>query len=158
MTRHSSASDINPDALFLSPEAPFPPIGGGPLRSASLLEYLARSYAVHAVVFHAPCDPDPRAAIPPGRIAKWDILELPHHSKAPAARFARNALRAIRARPPLMDRFLGCEIALAALLEDRKYELAVLEHFWCAPYVRQIRRHSKRVVLDLHNVESFWHR
>ena len=29
-----------PKALFLSPESPYPAIGGGPLRSASLLEYL----------------------------------------------------------------------------------------------------------------------
>ena len=157
MSKPSGASVTKPDALFLSPEAPYPPIGGGPLRSVSLLEYLARGYTVHAVVFHVPGDPDPARAIPPGRISRLDILELPHHSKGAAARVIRNALRAVRSRPPLMDRFAGFERALSQLLEGREYELAVVEHFWCAPYLPQIRQHSKRVILDLHNIESAWH-
>lgn len=157
MNKPSGASVTKPDALFLSPEAPYPPIGGGPLRSASLLEYLARRYTVHAIVFRAPGDPDPGRAIPPGRIARLDILKLPQHSKGAAARLVRNALRAARARPPLMDRFAGFERSLSLLLEGRKYELALVEHFWCAPYLRQIRQHSKRVILDLHNIESTWH-
>jgi polysaccharide biosynthesis protein PslH len=157
MNKPSGASATKLDALFLSPEAPYPPIGGGPLRSASLLEYLARHYAVHAVVFRAPGDPDPGRAIPPGRISRLDILDLPHHSNGAAARLMRNALRAVRARPPLMDRFAGFERSLSRLLEGRDYELAVVEHFWCAPYLAQIRQHSKRVILDLHNIESAWH-
>jgi polysaccharide biosynthesis protein PslH len=36
------------------------------------------------------------------------------------------------------------------------YELAVIEHFWCAPYVGMLKPKSRRVVLDLHNVESVW--
>src|SRR5579862_7783894 len=156
MNKPSSAFGARPEALFLSPEAPYPAIGGGPLRSASLIEYLARSYDVHAILFRTPEDPDPRQAIPPGRIARLDILNLPHHSKAAAARVARNALRAIRAKPPLMDRFAGFEAPLSLLLEGQKYELVIVEHFWCAPYIRQIRQHCKRVILDLHNIESVW--
>ena len=38
-------------ALFLSPEAPIPGSGGGGLRSASLLEYLRRKYAVEVADF-----------------------------------------------------------------------------------------------------------
>ncbi len=157
MNKPSSVFEARPEALFLSPEAPYPPIGGGALRSASLVEYLARNYNVHAILFRAPGDPDPRPAIPSGRIGRLDILDLPHHSKATPARVARNALRAMRARPPLLDRFAGFERPLSHLLEGRKYELAMLEHFWCAPYVRQIRAHSQRVILDLHNIESSWH-
>ena len=33
-----------PRAVFLAPEAPYPPAGGGALRSASLLQYLAGRY------------------------------------------------------------------------------------------------------------------
>ena len=157
MNKPPSASATKADALFLSPEAPYPAIGGGALRSASLIEYLAREYAVHAVVFRAPADPDPALAIPSGRISRLDVLDLPYHSKAPAARLLRNAVRAMRARPPLIDRFAGFERPLASLLEGRKYQIAILEHFWCAPYIRQIRPHSKYVILDLHNVESSWH-
>ena len=73
-----------PKALFLSPECPYPARGGGPLRSASLLEYLACRFSVHAIVFRQPGDPDPARAIPPGRIEKLDILDLPYHSKRPS--------------------------------------------------------------------------
>jgi len=143
--------------LFLSPESPYPPVGGGPLRSASLIEYLAQSFSVHAIVFREPGSPDPARAVPPGRIDRLDVLNLPHHFKHPAARAVRNSLRLIRARPPLVDRFSGFASAITARLRDQAYAAAVVEHFWCAPYVEQLRPHSKRVILDLHNIESAWH-
>ncbi len=152
-----SGSGKKADALFLSPEAPYPAIGGGPLRSASILEYLARRYQVHAVVFHQADEPDPAAAMPAGRVHRLDVLELPRHSKRPLARATRNALRMLRNRPPLVDRFSGFGAPLADLLRGREYEAVVIEHFWCAPYVEQVRVCAKRVVLNLHNIESAWH-
>ncbi len=127
------------------------------MRSASLVEYLARGYSVHAIVFQEPGAADPARAIPSGRIGRLDVLELPYHSKAAAARVLRNAGRLIRARPPLIDRFSGFERALAGLLEGNSYDAAVIEHFWCAPYLQQIRPHAARVILDLHNIESAWY-
>jgi glycosyltransferase involved in cell wall biosynthesis len=35
-----------------------------------------------------------------------------------------------------------------------RYKVAVIEHFWCAPYADAIRPHCDLLVLDLHNVES----
>jgi glycosyltransferase involved in cell wall biosynthesis len=157
MNKPFSASGTKASVLFLSPEAPYPTIGGGPLRSASLLEYLAQSFSVHAIVFREPGSPNPSRAIPPGRIDRLDVLNLPHHFKHPAARAIRNSLRLIRARPPLVDRFSGFASAIAGRLRDQAYAAAVVEHFWCAPYVEQLRPHAKRVILDLHNIESAWH-
>ena len=158
MGTRSSVTGRKPRALFLSAEAPYPAIGGGPLRSASLLEYLARSYSVHAIVFRQPGEPDPSLAIPPGRVEKLDTIELPYHSKRPAVRAARNALRLLKKRPPLLDRFSGAARQLAALLTGQQYETAMIEHFWCAPYSEQVRPHARKVALDLHNIESVWHR
>lgn len=152
-----SVSGKKPSALFLSAEAPYPTVGGGPLRSASLLEYLARRYDVHAIVFRQAGDPDPGLAIPPGRVEKLDVIDLPYHSKRPAARAIRNAMRILRNRPPLIDRFSGAGRRISLLLAGRRYETAVIEHFWCAPYLEQVRPHAHRVVLDLHNIESAWH-
>ncbi|HEY6392449.1 MAG TPA: glycosyltransferase family 4 protein [Bryobacteraceae bacterium] len=157
MEQPPSASGKNPRALFLSPQAPYPAIGGGPLRSASLLEYLARRFDVHAVVFREPGDPDPALAIPSGRIEKLDVLNLPYHSKKPLARALRNMSRIARNRPPLLDRFSGFEDVIAAMLAGQHYDVAIVEHFWCAPYVAQLRLCSKQVILDLHNIESVWH-
>jgi polysaccharide biosynthesis protein PslH len=152
-----SVSGKRPRALFLSAEAPYPAVGGGPLRSASLLEYLARRYAVHALVFREAADPHPGLAIPPGRVERLDVIDLPFHSRRPAARAVRNASRIVRNRPPLVDRFSGSARRISMLLAGEQYETAVIEHFWCAPYVEQVRPHSKCVLLDLHNIESVWH-
>jgi glycosyltransferase involved in cell wall biosynthesis len=152
MHKPPSASG-KPRALFLAPEAPYPARGGGPLRSASLLEYLARRFAVHLIVFCQPGDPDPAQAIPPDRVVK-----LPHHSKHPVARALRNWWRLLRNVPPLMDRFAGFEDRIAELVAGNTYEYAVIEHFWCAPYIETLRGCSRHAILDLHNIESQWHR
>ncbi len=148
----------SPKALFLSPEAPFPAIGGGPLRSASLLQYLARRFSVHAIVFREPGAPDPAPAIPAGLVDKLDVLHLPHHSKHPAARALRNSLRFARNAPPLMDRFAGFPAEIAAFVAGSRYDAAIVEHFWCASYVEQLRPRAARLILDLHNIESVWFR
>ena len=53
--------------------------------------------------------------------------------------------------PPLIDRFAGFEEQLAL---SGRYRVAVIEHFWCAPYADAIRPHCDLLVLDLHNIES----
>jgi len=144
-------------ALFLSPQTPYPVIGGGPLRSASLLEYLARRFSVHGIVFREPGDSDPALAIPAGLVDKLDVVDLPYHSKQPLARALRNMSRIVRNRPPLLDRFSGFQDEIAKLLAGQHYDVAIIEHFWCAPYIVQLRPCSREVILDLHNIESVWH-
>ena len=147
-----------PKALFLSPESPYPTVGGGPLRSASLLEYLSRRFSVDAIFFREAGDPDPALSVPAGRVDRLDVLELPRHSKTTLARAVRNSIRMVRNRPPLVDRFSGFKDAIGKLAAREQYLVAVVEHFWCGTYVEQLRPNSKRVILDLHNIESQWHR
>ena len=143
-----------PRALFLTPEAPYPVSGGGALRSASLLEYLGSRYAVDVIVFREPGAADPAGSIPGRLIREVRVLDLPHHSRAPLARVARNAGRLLRGTPPLNDRFSGFSAGMSDFLHGRRYDLAVIEHFWCAPYWEQIAPHAGTVVLDMHNLES----
>jgi glycosyltransferase involved in cell wall biosynthesis len=42
-------------------------------------------------------------------------------------------------------------------MAGRRYDLGIVEHFWCAPYWEQISQACTRTVLDLHNVESCLH-
>lgn len=150
---------MRPDAraLFLSPEPPYPAVGGGPLRSAGLLEYLAGRCRPDVVVFCEPQAPDPR----PGRLAELarraSVIELAFHSRRRAARLWRNLSRCIRGAPPLVDRFAGYEARLSACLDREPYDVAVVEHFWCAPYAWLLARHARHLVLDLHNIESVLH-
>jgi glycosyltransferase involved in cell wall biosynthesis len=144
-----------PQALFIAPEAPYPVTGGGALRAASLLEYLAQHYTVDAVIFHIPGE---RVEFPSDRIDRLLSIEVSHHSKHPAARLIRNGIRLLRRSPPLVDRFSGFAKPIAAFVADRpSYDLAVVEHFWCAPYLEQIAPHCRQTILDLHNIESAWH-
>ena len=62
----------------------------------------------------------------------------------------RNAARLLRGTPPLFDRYSGYEDQLPA----GPYDLAVVEHFWCASYATALRPRVGRLVLDLHNIES----
>lgn len=144
-------------ALFLAPETPYPMLGGGAIRSASILEYLSRSYEVDAIIFRQPGHSDPRAAMPEGRVSRLEVIDLRHHSRTGWARLTRNAMRLARRVPPLLDRFSGYTEPIANFLRGRRYRLGVIEHFWCAPYCDLVAEHCERAVLNLHNIESEWH-
>ncbi len=131
--------------------------GGGALRSASLLEYLARRYDVDVIVFREPGAGDPTRLFPPGSARRVHVLELPHHRKDPLSRAARNAERLVRGVPPLVDRFAGFADDIATLVHGESYRVAAIEHFWCAPYWEQVAPVSDTTVLDLHNIESVLH-
>ncbi|MEK7407772.1 MAG: glycosyltransferase [Acidobacteriota bacterium] len=158
MTKHGGNSEARPAALLLSPEAPFPAVGGGPLRTSSLVRYLARHCDLDLIVFREPAAPDPRAALPPGLLRHVHVIPLPVHGRQVLARAARNLGRLLRGVPPLNDRFAGFAAPVAEFLGGRRYDLAVIEHSWCAAYWEQVAPHADRVVLDLHNVESVLHR
>ncbi|MCC6389186.1 MAG: glycosyltransferase [Bryobacterales bacterium] len=143
--------------LFVSPEAPYPLTGGGALRTASLLEYFARRSNLDVVLFAVEGASDPEEFLPPGLIRNVCKLRLPSHSKHPLARMTRNTARLLRGVPPLLDRFSGQQEPLSRWLEGRRYDAAIVEHFWCAPYAPLVRSHASRVYLDLHNIESEWH-
>ncbi len=149
---------VNPSALLLAAETPYPLAGGGALRTASLLHYLARRYDTDLVVFRQPGEEDPARRLPPGLARRVAVIELPPNRRTPAARTARNALRLIRRVPPLMDRFAGFAGPIQAALAGRRYDIGIIEHFWCAPYAEQIASSCRRTVLDLHNIESILHR
>lgn len=144
-------------ALFLVPEVPYPTHGGGALRSASLLEYLAQRYEVDVIVFREPWAPDPKPLFPAAIRGEKLVLELPRHRNDPISRTVRNAERMARGAPPLLDRFSGFAGPISAFLRTRRYDVAVVEHFWCAPYLEQIAPVARKTVLNLHNIESTLH-
>lgn len=146
-----------PSALVLAPEVAYPLAGGGALRTASLLQYLSRRYTLDLIVFRQPGAPDPVAALPPRLVRRVTVLQLPVHRRGIAARAWRNAVRVAREIPPLVDRFAGFENQVAQAVEGCCYEIGLIEHFWCAPYLDVIAAACRRTVMDLHNVESVLH-
>lgn len=144
-------------ALFLVPEAPYPVQGGGALRSAGILEYLAHRYHVDVIVFQEPGAANPAQLFPAGVASEIHVLELPLHAKDTLSRTLRNTARLLRGIPPLVDRFSGFGPNVSSFVSGRRYQVAVVEHFWCAPYWNEIAPVSAKTVLNLHNIESVLH-
>jgi glycosyltransferase involved in cell wall biosynthesis len=145
---------MRPKALLVLPEAPYPPVGGGALRTASIVESLAKRYELEAVHFGLAGEPDAATAWPAGHLQASHRIELARHSKSLAPRLLRNASRALRCVPPLVDRFSGHGGELRRILGGRRFDLIWVEHFWAAGYARLLRPRAGKLVLDLHNVES----
>ena len=124
------------------------------MRTASLLEYLARKYDLDLVVFREPAAADPRCAIPRRLYRRLLVVELAPHSRSFAARMARAAWRLARGVPPLSDRFAGYNSELREFIRGQSYELGIIEHLWCASYLEVIEQACRRTTLDLHNIES----
>ncbi len=152
MSNRYEGLSVRPQALFVSPEAPYPPMGGGALRTSSLIDYFARRFNIDVVTFRE--HPKEQRLFPPDRVRDVLTLDLPVHSKSLPARAARNLRRYLSARPPLVDRYSGFDAPIADWLGSKVYPLAVVEHFWCAPYAEVLRERVERLVLDLHNIES----
>jgi len=129
------------------------------MRTASILHFLAAHFRVHLVCFtagEAVAGGDPW---PADTVDDRDWVSLPVHRKSWAARALRNSARWLRGVAPLSDRFCGSgsREQVARAISGRQYELAVVEHFWCASYLEMLRRAARRVVLDMHNIESALH-
>jgi glycosyltransferase involved in cell wall biosynthesis len=139
---------------MLSPEAPYPLHGGGAYRTASLLHYFARFGEVDLILISESGLP---ALLPAGLVRSQTVIPLPRHKKNALHRYLRNARRAAAGIPPLIDRLSGFGPAIERAIAGRCYDVGVIEHFWCAPYVDVLAPSCGRVWLDLHNVESVLH-
>jgi glycosyltransferase involved in cell wall biosynthesis len=151
-----------PAAVMISPEAPYPMHGGGAIRTASLLHYLVTRYDVDLILFQQAGDTDPALSLPPGLVRDVRTVTLPFHSRQPLAWLLRNGRRWIVGTPPLFDRFSGDRFSgqereIESFVKGRYYEVGVIEHFWCAPYVTAVAPLCECTILDLHNVESALH-
>ena len=144
-------------ALILLPEAPYPVIGGGPLRSACVIEALAAQFELSAIHFHLAGEVDPASFYPPKLLSSSHALKLPHHAKSPLPKVIRNLKRALRGVPPLVDRFAGQETTIEAILRNEQFDLIWVEHFWAATYAPLLRQHTSKLVLNLHNIEHAYY-
>ena len=142
------------EVLLLTPEPPYPLHGGGAFRTASLLHYFAQFARVDMVLLS---DSGSAAPVPAGLVRSQQVIPLAPHGRGTAARYMRNARRALRRVPPLIDRLSALEKPIEKAIAGRHYDIGVVEHFWCAPYVNLLSKFCTETVLDLHNVESVLH-
>lgn len=140
--------------LLLTTEPPYPLNGGGAFRTASLLHYFARFAEVDLILIS---DSGEAAAIPPGVVRSQRVIALTRHGRGPAARWFRNARRAIRGVPPLIDRVAGLAAEIEEAIAGGRYEIGIVDHFWCGPYIDLAIQYCAETVLDLHNIESVLH-
>jgi glycosyltransferase involved in cell wall biosynthesis len=141
--------------LMITPEPPYPLHGGGAYRIASLVHYFSRLAHVDLILISESGQP---ALLPDGLVQSQTVIPLPVHGKGMWERYTRNARRAVRGVPPLIDRLSGLAPAIANAVRGRRYDLGIIEHFWCAPYIGELQAVCDETVLDLHNVESVLHK
>src|ERR1017187_2834064 len=91
----AEACPTSDPALVLDPEAPYPLVGGGALRTASLIQYLARTRPVDLILFRQPGAPDPASHLPAGLIRRASVIQLPPTGHGQTARAVRNGARVI---------------------------------------------------------------
>jgi polysaccharide biosynthesis protein PslH len=150
-------ADARPAALLLAPETPYPLAGGGALRTASLLHFLAQAHDVDMIVFRQPGAADPAQHMPAGLVRRMTVIDLPANGRGLVTRALRNSARMARQVPPLVDRFSGFAAQIAQAVEGRRYQVGIIEHSWCAAYHPQVSAVCACTVLDLHNIESALH-
>src|SRR5580693_7171063 len=119
-------ANTRPSALLLAPETPYPLAGGGALRTASLLHYLAQAHDVDLIVFRQPGAPHPAKHMPAGLVRRMTVIDLPANSRSHAARALRNAVRLARRIPPLVDRFSGFGGQIAEAVKGRSYQIGLI--------------------------------
>jgi glycosyltransferase involved in cell wall biosynthesis len=128
--------------------------GGGAFRIASLIHYFARFADVDLILFSEKGQP---ATLPAGLVRKQLVIPLPVHGKGMLQRWRRNAWRAVRGVPPLVDRLSGLETEVRSALGERRHDLGIIEHAWCVPYLPLLKSSCGFTLLDMHNVESVLH-
>ena len=146
-----------PQAVVISPEAPYPMHGGGAIRTSSLLHYLSPRYDLDLILFRQAGDSDPALSLPPGLARRVSTITLPFHSRRLVPWLLRNGRRWLLGTPPLLNRFAGQNRAIRSILAGRHYDAAIIEHFWCAPYIDELASLCDESILDLHNIESELH-
>ena len=74
--------------------------GGGPLRTASLLGFLAQRFRVHLLTYVEEGSPNPEPFLPKGLVDHITTIYLPHHDKTAVSRIYRNTSRWLRGALP----------------------------------------------------------
>ena len=85
------------------------------------------------------------------------VLDLPRHSKSTQARGRPQWHPAFAQPASVAGSLLGFGAIVSATVNGRQYNVGIIEHFWCAPYVDQLRASCRKLVVDLVDVESLWH-
>jgi glycosyltransferase involved in cell wall biosynthesis len=151
--------------FYLTTELPFPPTGGGRVRSLAELRLLASLPEVDSVRVLALHEGDvaatdaraleeavPKVSVAPLVFHPIHIFRHPRHvPRLLAVRLAKGV-------PYLAAKWDGGAVrhALAAELRARPYGVVYLDHLGMAVYLSDVRRlaPAARVVLEQHNVES----
>jgi polysaccharide biosynthesis protein PslH len=139
--------------LFLTPQFPYPPQAGGPLRNYGLIDGLhAAGHRVDLLTFVEPGQPDPAATPLAGLCER--IITVPAPSRSTRQRL-RDLL--LSAEADIARRFYSPDFAkaLSGLLAAGCYDLVQIEGLEMAPYLPLVRagNPAAKTVYDAHNAE-----
>lgn len=132
--------------LVVSPENPFPPDSGGRLRTRNVVAILTRRYAVDVLTYER----DDAGDAPDG------VRIVPVPRTVTPRRAAVRSLYKLRNCGTYSHLDVDFGARLAALLAERDYAAAVIEHTMAGHLIGPIRaaRPQMRIIVNAHNVEA----
>ena len=143
--------------LLLTPQTPYPPDQGAPIRNYSFVRYLGQNpaYELSLLSFARPGE-DPANTPARAELAKYcrQVELVPHPAARSKAARLRDSL--FSPLPDLAKRLASPEFeaALAKLLQAETFDVIQCEGLEMAPFVLACRsRLTARLVLDEHNAE-----
>jgi glycosyltransferase involved in cell wall biosynthesis len=151
--------------LYLTTELPFPPTGGGRVRSLAelrLLSSLPEVDSIRVIALHEGEVPAGDARALEGAVPKAEVAHLVSHP-IHVFRHPRHVprllfVRLLRRVPYLAAKWDGRDVrrAIVSELERRPVDVVYMDHLGMALYLPDVRRVAPRarVVLEQHNVES----
>jgi hypothetical protein len=86
-------------------------------------------------VFRQPGAPDPGRQLPAGLVRRVWVVDLPAHSRSFSGPRGRNAnAGGARSAARWWTGSRASGVRSERALEGRRYDIGIVEHFWCAPY------------------------
>jgi sugar transferase (PEP-CTERM/EpsH1 system associated) len=144
--------------LILTPQTPFPPDQGAPIRNYNFIKYLGNSgkYAITLLSFARQDEDKAAQQIARTELAKYcQRVELVPHPN-PRSKVKRLVTLALNRKPDLALRLASAEFAeqLRRLVQEERPEVILCEALELAPFVMELAvEHHAKLVLDEHNAE-----
>jgi glycosyltransferase involved in cell wall biosynthesis len=139
--------------LFLTRQPLYPPIGGTPLRNWQNVNLVMHSGSVSAFTVTAG-SPHFEPRTPPG-VRLWRYHRVQAATSLSAKLHRRTWLLRSKAHPVSEQLYSPTvEKQLNNLLAELKPQVVIFSELWLYRYLRTVKSHGCRIILDAHNIEA----
>lgn len=142
---------MNVRTLFLVTKAPYPPVGGAPIRNWQNINVMMTHGPV--AVFSIVKEYDGSSEWPPG-VAEYELLAL---NRKPGLSLTLQKVWSLQPRRFWdLDCYFDCNVGerLRAFAEHFQPDVVIVEEPWLLCYLPYIEAKGRKIIVDNHNVEA----